>query len=349
VTEIEHVTQSNHLPTRPEVGSLPALGAGMAALQQWAEVTQAAAQLIAQIVDTPFFPAALVPKLTGPDAVALAKGDPAAVAKQRAGAIANGTGAVMAGAELGLSPMQALNNVIVIHGRPSLYAETMVALVQAAGHEIWTEESTDTKAVVCGRRVGSDKVERGEMTFERARKAGWVAKNTNYVSNPMAMLYARAASIACRRTAPEVLKGIAAFEDVLDVQQPPRPAVAVRAPVTVAEITGGQPDDPEPEPEDVPADTPDDGDQPELIRPPAPEREDLLVSLRAGMSNLGVIDPLAQLRACAAILDQPVHAARDMTDDQLHQVLDLVAGLADAGEDGRAQLAALAAPDQDPA
>jgi hypothetical protein len=337
VTEIEHVTQTNHLPTRPDpVAGLPALGAGVAALQQWAETAHAAASLIGQMVDTPFFPEALRPKLTGSSLEHREA--------QRAGAIANGTGAVLYGVEIGLNPMQALNNVIVIHGRPSLYAETMVALVQAAGHDIWTVESTETRAVVCGRRAGSDKVETAEFTMERARKAGYVARNKKYVEDPIAMLYARAASIACRRTAPEVLKGIPAFEEVQDFDRPrPSAPPAGGPPVTVAEITGSptaepiaEPDHDEPPPDEQPAPQ------------PAEDRDALLVSLRAGMANLGVVDPMAQLRACATILDQPVRAARDMSDDQLHQVLDLVAGLADAGEAGRQQLAALAA-DQDPA
>ncbi len=246
MTELERVPHPNnlpaHLPTRPEVGTLPALAAGIVQLQQWAEVTRAAGQLIAQIVDTPFFPEALRPKLTAAGEEGLAR--------QRAGAIANGTGAVMAGAEIGLSPMQALSNVIVIHGRPSLYANTMVALVQAAGHEIWTEESTETRAVVCGRRAGSDKIERGEMTISRAKTAGWVAKNQNYTTNPVAMLYARAASIACNRTAPEVLKGIASFEEIQDDpagRHASAPPIAA-APVTVAEITGGPAEPAKPEP-----------------------------------------------------------------------------------------------------
>ncbi len=248
VNELEHVPHPNnlpaHLPARPEPGTLPALAAGIVQLQQWAEVTRAAGQLIASIVDTPFFPAALWPKPTG--------GDDAALARQRAGAIANGTGAVMTGAEIGLSPMQALTNIFVIHGRPSMYANTKVALVQAAGHHIWTEESSATRAVVCGQRVNDPPgtpPRRGEMTIDQARKAGWVAKNTNYTSNPVAMLYARAASICCDRTAPEVLKGIAAFEEIQDQPQPMHagaPPVAA-APVTVAEITGA-PESAKPEP-----------------------------------------------------------------------------------------------------
>ncbi len=244
MTELEHVPNVNHLPahlpTRPEPGTLPALAAGIVQLQQWAEVTRAAGQLIAQIVDTPFFPEALRPKLTAAGEEGLAR--------QRAGAIANGTAAVMAGAEIGLSPMQALNNVIVIHGRPSLYAETMRALVQAAGHKIWTEESTETRAVVCGQRAGSDKVERCEFTMARAKLAGYT-KNTKYQTDPVAMLYARATSIACRRTAPEVIRGIAGFEEVQDDpagRHAGAPPVAA-APVTVAEITG-TPEPARPEP-----------------------------------------------------------------------------------------------------
>lgn len=234
MTELVRVPE--HLPSRPE----PGLTAGVAALQQWADTAKAAATLIDQIVDTPFFPDSLRARPAGNTDLARAAA--------RGQSVANGTGAVLYGVEIGLSPMQALNNVIVIHGRPSLYAETMVALVQAAGHEIWTESVTDTAAVVCGRRDGSPVVERVEFTMERARKAGYT-RNEKYQKDPQAMLYARAASIACRRTAPEVLKGIASFEEVQDDQRPPRPAlapVAASAPVTVAEITGSAPAEAEP-------------------------------------------------------------------------------------------------------
>lgn len=241
MTELARIEPANNTLAH-RAPNLPQPAAGVTALQVWVETAQAAGNLVASIVDTPFFPAALWPRQTS--------SDPAEEEKRRAQAIANGTGALIYGAELGLTPMNSLTQVFVVHGRPSIYANTMVALVQAAGHEVWTVESTETRAVVCGRRAGSDKVETGEMTIERAKKAGWVAKNQNYVTNPVAMLYARAASICCNRTAPEVLKGIPSFEEIQDdprVQRAGAPPVA-QVPVTVAEITGGPP---EPEPSEA--------------------------------------------------------------------------------------------------
>jgi hypothetical protein len=239
VNELARIEPANNVLAH-RAPNLPQPAAGVAALQVWVETAQAAGQLVASIVDTPFFPAALWPKQTS--------NDPEKEERRRAQAIANGTGALIYGAELGLTPMNALTEVFVVHGRPSIYANTMVALVQAAGHEIWTESATDVAAVVCGQRAGSEHVERVEFTFGDAKRAGYVAKNEKYTKDPKAMLYARAASICCKRTAPEVLKGIPSFEEILDdprVQRASAPPVAAR-PVTVAEITGGQADEPEP-------------------------------------------------------------------------------------------------------
>lgn len=115
--------------------------------------------------------------------------------------------AIIAGAEVGLSPMQALNSTYVIGGRPAYYARTMVALVQRQGHEVWTEKSTPASVTVCGSRAGSDKVERVTVTADAARRAGWT-RNRQYESNPEAMLWARAASTVCRRIAADALLGI---------------------------------------------------------------------------------------------------------------------------------------------
>lgn len=115
--------------------------------------------------------------------------------------------AIIAGAEVGLSPMQALQSTFVIGGRPAYYARTMVALTQSHGHEVWTKELTPTKAVVCGRRRDSENVETVTVTLEQARKAGWT-RNKKYDTEPESMLYARAASAVCRRIAADALLGI---------------------------------------------------------------------------------------------------------------------------------------------
>jgi len=146
--------------------------------------------------------------------------DPRATAEQKRvaweTAVANATAAVLQGLTLGLDPMTALQQIYIVHGRPGMYSEMKVALVVSRGHEVWTEDLTDSRAIVCGRRKGTEYVERVVVTMEQARKAGWTAKNDNYTKNPQDMLYARAAGRVCDRIAPDVLMGIASVEEVED-------------------------------------------------------------------------------------------------------------------------------------
>jgi hypothetical protein len=161
------------------------------------------------------------------------------------------TAAIMAGDELGLSPLASMRSLYVVHGTPALYARTMVALVQSRGHEVWTEKASDESVTVCGQRRGSDKVERATWTIARAQRAGYTG-NKKYQSNPAEMLYAKAASEICRRVAADVLLGIpATVEDIeLEDTTAPEPRKVSRRKVE-AEIVTPEPD-PAPEPDDGP-------------------------------------------------------------------------------------------------
>lgn len=115
--------------------------------------------------------------------------------------------AILFGAQVGLDPLASMQNIYVIGGKPALYARTMAAIVQAAGHAIWTEESTDDAVTVVGQRRGSEAIERITWTMERAQKAGYTS-NKNYQKDPQAMLYARAVGDVARRIAPDALLGM---------------------------------------------------------------------------------------------------------------------------------------------
>jgi hypothetical protein len=180
----------------------------LARLANWVEAARNAHQLVAPLVGTAFIPDAYKPKV-----------DPRATPEQRAEAhataIANATAAVLQGITLGLDPMTALQQIYVVHGRPGLYARVMVALVQAHGHEVWTEDISDSRAVLCGRRRGTEAVERVTVTMEQARKAGWTS-NAAYTKTPQDMLWARAAARVCNRVAADVLMGITSVEEIQD-------------------------------------------------------------------------------------------------------------------------------------
>ena len=160
--------------------------------------------------------------------------------------------------------MAALRSMHVIQGTAGLDAIALRGLVQSHGHEIWTEESTDVRAIVCGRRKGSDKVERSVWTIERAQKAGYVGKNQNYRSVPQDMLLARATSSVARLIDADGLLGMPYSAEELqdeagqsaEAPKPKRVSRKKSEPVAPAE----------PEPEAPTAD--------EAAEPDGPENED---------------------------------------------------------------------------
>lgn len=138
--------------------------------------------------------------------------------------------AIVAGQGVGLGPMEALRSIDIIQGTPAMRAITLRALVVSHGHEIWVEESTPTRAVVCGRRAGSDKVQRSEWDLDRARALGLLNKD-NWKKQPSAMLIARATSELARLIAPDALLGIPySTEELQDLDERPVSAGATVRP-----------------------------------------------------------------------------------------------------------------------
>lgn len=116
--------------------------------------------------------------------------------------------AMMAGAEIGLSPLAALGAFDVISGRAAPRAITLRAVAQSRGHEIELVESTDTRCKMKGRRRGSESWQTVLWTIERATLAGFVTKNPNWKTQPAAMLVARATSEVARLVASDALLGL---------------------------------------------------------------------------------------------------------------------------------------------
>ena len=192
---------------------------------------------------------------------------------------ANVAAAWLAGEEIGLRPMQALQSLDIIEGKPSLNALAQRALVQSHGHEVWVHERTadargqrtQVSVTVRGRRAGSEHVAESTWSLDRARQAGLLDKK-NWQRHPEAMCFARASADVCRQIAADVLLGLgytteeledeAATVDAGDHKVALRPAAepeqkAVEAAPeqpTVEEIDAAgeqfvQPAEPEPEPE----------------------------------------------------------------------------------------------------
>lgn len=126
--------------------------------------------------------------------------------------------AVQMGADVGLSPMQAIQSIAVINGRPALWGDALLAIVQAHPHCEGVEEDYDTEtdtATCVVRRRGRRPVVR-TWTPEDARRAQLWGKAGPWTQYPQRMLSMRARSWACRDAFPDALRGLASAEEVSD-------------------------------------------------------------------------------------------------------------------------------------
>ena len=180
----------------------------MSEMAQWAEDAGNISRMAQSLVQTSFVPQSM-------------RGKPA-----------EATAAILTGIEVGLKPMSALRSIDVIQGTPALRAVSLRALVQSRGHEVWVEESTKTRAVVRGRRKGSEVTQESVWTTDRARDLGLLGKD-NWKKQPQAMLVARATSELCRLVAADVILGLPYSIEELSDEAPVEDAPAPRKSRTV--------------------------------------------------------------------------------------------------------------------
>lgn len=190
----------------------------IASLVDWAAELQAAGSLAETICKTSFVPEHF-------------RGKPAETAA-----------AILTGHELGLSPMASVRSIFVIKGTPGMYAKAMVAVVQAAGHQVWADEQSDDRVVMCGRRKGTSEVVR--TTWDRARvEKAKLTSNAKYQENPQQMMVARGQAEICRQIAADALHGVPFAAEELEDMAPIRASAHVSR---AAEVLGvQQPDDDE--------------------------------------------------------------------------------------------------------
>lgn len=275
------------------------------------------------------------------------------------------TAAILYGMELGLNPIQALQQVFPVHGQPAIYARTMVALLKARGYKIWTEVASASSVTVMGESP-SGQAEASTWDIERATTAGFVpttdektgeyklnsngklAGNMKYLTQPEEMLWAKAASTVCRRLAPEVLLGIAYTAEDLESegeQSAPRKVrneASASAPgvdelrermgITAAPKT--TPAEPEPhqvaEPEEAPAD-----DTPESdTAAPSKESWKTLNTLfdRAGIGGRSNADKAKKKTIIETLISRQVEDDTPLTADEVAHVIDQLEQLIAEGE-----------------
>jgi hypothetical protein len=126
--------------------------------------------------------------------------------------------AVQMGAELGLKPIQALQNIAVINGKPSVYGDALLALVQINPVFENIEESFDeeTNTAYCTVKRKGESEYKVSFSEKDARKAGLWGKGGPWTTYPKRMLQMRARGFALRDKFADVLGGLITAEEARD-------------------------------------------------------------------------------------------------------------------------------------
>ena len=157
---------------------------------------------------------------------------------------------------VGADPLQVMQNLYVVHGRPGWSSQFLIATFNQCGRfnamklEFFGEQGKDS----WGCRAYSTEKETGErivssdITLKLAKDEGWYGKQgSKWKTMPQQMMMYRAAAFLVRVYAPELSMGLQTQEELRDVGEVPTATVTLagREPATLAqleaELTGSAP------------------------------------------------------------------------------------------------------------
>ena len=148
--------------------------------------------------------------------------------------------AIQAGSEVGLTPMQSLQSIAVINGRPTIWGDAALALVQASVVceyvREYTEGDGDAMVAVCeAKRKGYPAPTVVRFSVADARKAGLYGKQGPWQQYPTRMLALRARGFALRNAFADALRGLITAEEAQDYPSADLPQSRVTQPAAAPE------------------------------------------------------------------------------------------------------------------
>jgi hypothetical protein len=144
--------------------------------------------------------------------------------------------AIQHGSEVGLSPMQSLQSIAVINGRPTIWGDAALALVQASPVceyvREYTEGEGDGLVAVCeAKRRGYPAPTVVRFSMADAKRAGLAGKSGPWSQYPGRMLTLRARGFALRNAFADALRGLITAEEAQDYPTAVVPHEPVSEPV----------------------------------------------------------------------------------------------------------------------
>lgn len=137
---------------------------------------------------------------------------------------------ILTGLEVGVPPMQALKGIAIINGRPSIWGDLAVALIQSKNliekmeqRFSGEEDADDWTCHVTIYRRGQDFPYEGHFSVKDAKRARlWMnPKKIPWMEHPKRMLFNRARAFALRDGFADALSGLAIREEMEDLPDAP--------------------------------------------------------------------------------------------------------------------------------
>ncbi len=138
------------------------------------------------------------------------------VPKDFKGKPANCLIAMQWGYELGMQPLQAIQNIAVINGRPAMWGDAVIALVRSSPLCEYVQEADDGNTATCRVKRRGEPEQIRSFSVEDARAAGLAGKQGPWSQYPKRMRQLRARAFALRDVFPDVLRGMPVAEEVMD-------------------------------------------------------------------------------------------------------------------------------------
>lgn len=147
------------------------------------------------------------------------------VPKEYQGNVANCMIAINMAQRIGADPMQVMQSLVIVHGRPTWSAQFLIATANACGrfsalrYEFFGDKDQDNwgcRAYAVEKETG-EKLVGADITIAIAKSEGWYGKNgSKWKTMPQQMLMYRAGSWWVRAYAPEISMGLQTADEVRD-------------------------------------------------------------------------------------------------------------------------------------
>lgn len=125
---------------------------------------------------------------------------------------------------IGVSPMMAVQNLYIVHGKPGWSSQFIIAAINSTGKfsplrfDMTGEGDKRTCTAWAKDLAEGDRLESPQVSMAMAKAEGWIDKaGSKWKTMPELMLRYRAATFFGRLYAPEILMGMQTVEEVTDI------------------------------------------------------------------------------------------------------------------------------------